>query len=408
MKRMLLILAVLSLTAAVGQAQTVAVRGNIVHTMAGDPITDGVVVIEGGKITRVGPAAETPLPADIRVLHAAVVTPGLVDVHTTAGLSGIYNVPHDQDQLEKSAPLQPELRALDAYNPLEQLVGWVRSFGVTTLHTGHSPGAPVSGQTMIVKTRGTSVEEAVVQEATAVAVTITKSSDFFNRNSLLTTRAKTIALLRQDLIKAGEYRDKTAAAADDDEVQPPGRDLHIETMVRVLEGELALMVTAHRVRDMTGALRLADEFGVRLWLDGAAEAHQILPRIKAAGVPVLLHPTMMRAFGETENASFETASLLRDAGIPFAIQSGYEAYVPKTRVILFEAGIAASHGLGFQDALASITLEAAKILGIDDKVGSLEVGKDGDLALYDGDPFEYATHCTGTIIEGEPVSDLRR
>ena len=125
-------------------------------------------------------------------------------------------------------------------------------------------------------------------------------------------------------------------------------------------------------------------------------------------MPVLLHPTMMRAFGETENASFETAALLRDAGIPFAIQSGYEAYVPKTRVILFEAGIAAGHGLGFEGALAAVTIEAARILGIADRVGSLEVGKDGDIALYDGDPFEYATRCVGTIIEGELVSDLRR
>lgn len=407
MNKALLILALLTLAAAPGRAQ-IAVRGEVIHTMAGEPLTDGVIVIEGGRIARIGPAAETPIPADIQVFEAAVVTPGLVDVHTTVGLSGIYNVPHDQDQLEKSAPLQPELRALDAYNPLEPLVGWVRSLGVTTMHTGHSPGAPVSGQTMIVKTRGTSVEEAVVTEAAALAVTITRSSDIFDRNNLLTTRAKTIALLRQELIRAGEYRDKVTAAAEDDQVAAPDRDLRIETMVRVLEGELALMVTAHRVRDIMGALRLADEFGIRLWLDGAAEAHQILPIITEAGVPVLLHPTMMRAFGETENASFETAALLRGAGIPFAIQSGYEAYVPKTRVILFEAGIAAGHGLGFDDALASVTIEAARILGIADRVGSLEVGKDGDIALYDGDPFEYATHCVGTIIEGEMVSDLRR
>lgn len=407
MKWMFLITAGLLMTSSAGQAQ-IAVRGGTVYTMAGDPITDGVVLIVDGRITEVGPAGDVPIPEEFQTLEAAVVTPGLVDVHTTVGLSGLYNVPHDQDQLEKSAAVQPELRALDAYNPLEQLVGWVRSFGVTTIHTGHSPGAPVSGQTMIVKTRGTSVEEAVVQEATAVAVTITPSSDFFNTNKLLTTRAKTIALLRQDLIKAGEYRARLAAAQDDEDAAAPDRDLHLEAMVRVLDGELALMVTAHRVRDIMGAVRLANEFGVRLWLDGAAEAHQILPVLKEAGFPILLHPTMMRAFGETENASFETASLLNDAHIPFAIQSGYELYVPKTRVILFEAGVAASHGLGLEDALASVTISAARILGVDDRVGSLEKGKDGDVALYDGDPFEYSTHCVATVIEGEVVSDLRR
>jgi len=406
MKRIVVIMAALALTPAAGRAQ-VAVHGDIVHTMDGAAITDGVVLIVDGKIAAVGPAGQVTVPEGYPILEAAVVTPGLVDVHTTAGLSGIFNVPHDQDQLERSAALQPELRALDAYNPQEELVGWLRSFGVTTMHTGHSPGAPVSGQTMIVKTRGQSVAEAVVREAAAVAVTITGSGGGFD-NPLLTTRAKTIALLRQDLIKAGEYRAKRARADKDDDAEAPDRDLHTETMVRVLDGELALMVTAHRVRDIMGALRLADEFGLRLWLDGAAEAHQILPAIREAGVPVLLHPTMMRAFGETENASMETASLLREAGIPFAIQSGYEAYVPKTRVILFEAGVAASHGLGFDGALAAITLEAAKILGIDDRVGSLAAGKDGDVALYDGDPFEYTTHCLGTIIEGAVVSEVRR
>jgi imidazolonepropionase-like amidohydrolase len=332
----------------------------------------------------------------------------LIDVHATVGLTGIYNVPYDQDQLEGAAAIQPELRALDAYNPLEELVAWVRSFGVTTIHTGHAPGAVVSGQTMIVKTRGTTVEEAAVKDAVAVAVTITPPSGFRADGSLLTTRAKTVALLRQELIAAAEYRDKLGLAAGDEKTAPPARDLGTETMVRVLEGELALMVTAHRVRDIAAALRLKDEFGIRLWIDGAAEVHQILPMVKQAGVPVLLHPTMMRAYGETENASFETAAMLRDAGVPFAIQSGFESYVPKVRVVLLEAGVAASHGLGFADALAAITLEAAKILGIDDRVGSLEPGKDGDLALYDGDPFEYISHCTGVIIEGELVSDVRR
>lgn len=407
MKKTLFLLTALLLasTAAIGQ---VAVHGDIVHTMDGPAITDGVVLVVDGKITAVGSAADIDIPEGFQVLEAAVVTPGLIDAHATAGVSGIYNVPHDQDQVDGSALIQPELRAVDAYNPLEQLVSWVRSFGVTTLHTGHGPGMPLSGQTMIVKTAGNSVEEALVKDAAAVAVSLTPTSARLHGDTPKTTRAKTIALLRQDLVKAREYRDKVARAEDDDDTSAPDRDLGTETMIRVLDGELALMVTAHRVRDIMNALRLAEEFGLRLWLDGAAEAHQVLPQIKEAGVPVLIHPTMMRAYGETENAGFNTAARLRDAGIPFAIQSGFEAYVPKTRVVLFEAGVAAGHGLGFDDALRSVTIEAASILGIDDRVGSLEKGKDGDLALYDGDPFEYTTHCTGVIIEGVLVSDLRR
>ena len=397
-------LLVLNMAAAGGSSAQVAVRGAKVYTMAGEVITDGVVVVRDGRIAEVGPAAKVRIPDGFEVLTAAVVTPGLIDVHGTIGLTGILNVPHDQDHLENSAPLQPELRALDAYNPQEPLVAWVRSLGVTTVHTGPSPGAPVSGQTIIIKTRGTTVAEALVDDAVALAVALTPSGPTNTPGALFTTRAKTIALLRQDLIRAGEYRDKVARAAKDDELEAPDRDLHLETLVQVLDGDLALMVTAHRARDIVNALGLAREFGLRLWLDGAAEAHEVLPLIAEAGVPVLLHASMARATGELENASFETAAKLREAGIPFGIESGYEGYVPKVRVVLFEAAVAAAHGLGFEAALAAITSEPAKILGIDKRVGSLQKGMDGDLALYDGDPFEYTTHCIGVVIEGEVVS----
>ena len=160
--------------------------------------------------------------------------------------------------------------------------------------------------------------------------------------------------------------------------------------------------------DIASALRLAKEFDIKIWLDGAVEAYMLVDEIKAAGVPVIVHPTMTRAFGEHENLSFETASKLVKAGIPVAIQSGYEAYVPKTRVVLWEAAVAAANGLSFDQALRTITIDAAKILGIADRVGSLEVGKDGDVALYDGDPFEYTSHCVGTVIDGRVVSETVR
>lgn len=397
------LLIILLCAAASAQAQ-VAVKGGVVHTMDGPAITDGVVVVTDGRIAAVGPAATVAIPAGYRVLEAAVVTPGLIDAHATVGLSGIFNVPADQDMLDRAGPVQPELRAVDAYNPDDELVAWLRSLGVTTVHTGHAPGLPVSGQTMIVKTRGRTVAEALVREAVAVAATLAPAIG--PEGVAAPSRAKTVALLRQELIRAREYAAELAATGGDG--PPPARDLRAETMVRVLDGELALMVTAHRVRDITNALRLAEEFGLRLWLDGAAEAHQLLPQIKAAGVPVLLHPTMTRAFGETENLSLATAAQLADAGIPFALQSGYESYVPKTRVVLFEAAVAAGHGLGFARALAAVTRDAAQLLGIADRVGTLAVGKDGDLALFDGDPFEYTSHCTGVVIEGEVVSQLVR
>ena len=383
--------------------ETLAIRGRIIHTMAGDPIPDGVVVVTDGRIVAVGPAATVAVPADARVLEAAVVTPGLIDAHCVVGLSGYLNQDQDQDQLDATEPVQPELRALDAYNSRDRLVEWVRGFGVTTLHTGHAPGTLVSGQTMVVKTAATA---GVLKPTAMVAVTLGDAGLVQGEKKAPGTRAKSVAMLRTELAKGVEYRRKQA---DPDREKRPAPDLRLEALARIVAGEWPLLVTADRATDIEAALRVAEEFGIRIVLDSAAESHLLVDRIRAAGVPVILHPTMKRAgSGETENASFETAATLRKAGIPVALQSGYESYVPKTRVVLFEAGVASANGLTIPEALATITIDAARILGVADRIGSLEPGKDADLALFDGDPFEYTTHCIGVVIDGAVVANQPR
>jgi imidazolonepropionase-like amidohydrolase len=211
------------------------------------------------------------------------------------------------------------------------------------------------------------------------------------------TRSKAVAMLRTELIKAQEYARKRAL---DDESKRPARDLKLDVLAQVLAGELPLLVTANRETDLSSALRIGREFGLRLVLDGAAESYLLLEQIRTQAVPVLAHPPMARASGALRNATMELPRLLADAGILFALQSGYESYVPKTRVVLFEAAVAMQQGLDFDRALASITIGAARVLGVDARIGSLENGKDGDVALFDGDPFEYTTHCTGVVIDG--------
>src|SRR5689334_465832 len=154
----------------------VAVRAKTLHTMAGAKIEDAVVIIQDGKITAVGPASQTKPPEGMRIIEAAVVTPGLVDAHSTVGFSGILNQNHDQDQLERSSAVQPELRAIDAYNAQEELIDWIRSFGVTTVHAGHAPGELISGQTLIAKTTGRTARDAVIVDAKAIAATIDPSA----------------------------------------------------------------------------------------------------------------------------------------------------------------------------------------------------------------------------------------
>ncbi len=460
--------AALALSAGAADAQ-VAVRGETVYTMAGAPIRDGVVLIGAdGKIERVGPASEVQVPAGYRTLTGRVVTPGLVDAHSVVGLAGAANQPHDQDQLDRNEVIAPELRAIDAYNAREMLVSWLRDYGVTTVHTGHGPGALVSGQTMVVKTRGDDVGEALVDTTTMLAMTLGPSVTGNFRNA--GTRSRGVAVLRAELLKAREYDrrrggtggsprssggngngngdgdgdgeggptiadgDRAAAAASprtaDRATNEPraagggnanrggrgggssegggARDLGLEMLARLLNREMPALITAHRVPEILAALRLQEEFGFDLVLDGAAESYLVMDEIRRAGVPVILHPTMVRLGGETAGATLETARRLREAGITVALQSGFEGYVPKTRLVLFEAAIAAANGLPMEDALRTITIDAARIIGQDRRVGSLERGKDGDVVVFDGDPFEYTSHVCAVVIEGQVVSETCR
>lgn len=388
---------VVALIACAAQAQAqIAVRGDTVYTVSGAPIQNGVVLVRDGKVERVGPASSVSIPAGYRTLSAKVVTPGLVDAHTVVGLSGLLNIPTDQDQVERSAPMQPDLRAIDSYNAREGLIEYVRGFGITTMHTGHGPGVLLSGQTMIVKTVGDTVEKAVVNPFAMVAVTLGDGSRESGGKSP-GTRAKAVAMLRAELIKADEYSKKKDAP----------RDLRMEALGRVVEREIPLLITANRANDILTAIRVGKEFNLRVVLDSAAEAHSVLDQIKASGYPVIIHATMQHTYGDMENLTFENAAKLKAAGIPFALQTGFEGYVPKTRVLLFEAAWAAANGLKFDDALRSVTLDAARIIGLDSRVGSLEPGKDADVAMYDGDPFEYTTHCTGVLINGAVMSDVK-
>ena len=388
-------------------AEDLLVFGDTIHTMAGEPINDGYVLVRDGRIAAVGPRADYTPTGTERILRSAIVTPGLVDARTCVGLAGHLNTDHDRDEVDPSTPLQPQLRALDAYNPRERLIEWVRGFGVTTIHTGHAPQALIPGQTMVVKTKGNRVEEDVLKPMAMVACSM---SDTALREDSPGTRAKASAMLRQKLLDARHYQQQRQASLmpREDKKDPPKRDLELEVLGSVLSGETPLLIHAHRARDIANALRLREEFGIPVVLDGASESYLMIDDIRSAQIPVFIHPTMIRPYGELENLTFETASKLIDAGIPVAMQSGYESYVPRTRVVLYEAGMAAANGCDFNEALAMITISPARILGIDHRVGSIEVGKDADLAMYDGDPFEWTTHCTGVIIDGEEVSNTPR
>jgi imidazolonepropionase-like amidohydrolase len=379
-----------------------AVKADKVYTITGEPISHGVILIRNGKIEKVGTSESVKIPSSYTVYDAKVVTPGLVDARSEVGLSGDLNIPTDQDQLERSNPIQPDLRAIDAYNPDDTLVGYLRINGITTIHTGHGIGALVSGQTMVAKTKPGLIDAVTLLPVAMLAMSLgtTVEGNFTSPG----TAAKEMSMLRTELLKAQEYQKKMDTTKD--AAKKPARDLSLEMLGRLLHGELKALIYANRAVEIMSAIRLAKEFNLKLVIEGASEAYRLINEIKNSGAEVIVHPTMARPANEMENMTLENAAILTKAGIPISIESGFEGYVPKTRVILFEAAVAAANLLPYDEALKAITINPARLLGLDKQIGSIEKGKDADLVLFDGDPFEYTTHVCKVIIDGELVSDL--
>ncbi len=383
------------------------VLGHRVHTVANGTISDGAVHVKEGKIVFVGAQRDLPLPAGVPVLTAANVTPGLIDAATIVPLSGEYNIAADQDADENSDPNQADVRVLDAFNPSEPLLRYLLEQGITVVHSIPGRANVIGGLSGVFRTHGRNVESMTVRFPHALIVNLGEAPKETYKERLPQTRMGTAALIRQAFTDAANLKKKTDAAKINGgkDKDPPERSLKKESFVLALNKNVQTIFAAQQADDILTGLRLADEFQLDAAIALAAEAYLVREQLIDAKVPVLLHPTMQRAGGslETYHSHLGNASALADAKIPFAITSGAEGYVPKTRVARFEAAIAAVHGLGFEKGLASVSLDAAKVLRINDRYGSLEPGKVADLVLYDGDPFEYATHVTHVVVDGRLV-----
>jgi imidazolonepropionase-like amidohydrolase len=387
-----------------GAPKRYAIAAGRIHTVGNGTITNGVILVNDGRIETVGSADAVKLPGDLPILRAAVVSPGLIDAHTVVPPSGALNLAADQDQDEMSDPNQADLRVIDAFNPDEPLLEFLRREGVTVIRACPGRANVLAGQAGIFRTWGTTAEKMTVRFPAALLVNLGEVPKRSYPNKLPTTRMGTASLIRNALAQAASDARKRAAAKDE-EKRPP-RNLKLEALAQALDGKLPVVFAAQRADDLETGLRLAKEFHLRAELDLAAEAYLMPDRIAAAKVPVTVHPTMQRpAEMETFNSHLCNAAVLADHHVSLAIGTGFESYVPKTRVLRHEAGMAMVNGLGFDRALRAITLDAAKVLGIEERFGSIEPGKVADLVLYDGDPFEHATHVTHTIEDGRVVYD---
>ncbi len=392
--------------------QQIAVAGEKLYCAGGghQDGTSGVVLIEDGKIVDI--VEGNKIPVGYQRFAAAYVTPGLIDTKNATGISGEYNIPADQDQDEETDPNTADVRAFDSFNPSERLVEYINSYGITTIQVAPGLANPVAGQAAIFKTRGPNsqlmtAEEMVVKPVSAVVFDLGEfpKQVYGRRNKPPATRMMTAEIIRKALVDAQTYQkkwDEWNKSDKKDSTKQPARDLKLESVAHVLSGEAQAIFNAYRKDDIATALRLAKEFQLKPVISSATEGYLIRDALKSSQASVLAGPTLQRIDSlETMNATLENAALLVDAGIPLALMTGYESYVPKTRVLLFEAGVAAANGLGFERALRAATIDGARILGIADRVGSLEKGKDADVVLYDGDPFEYTSHVTTVLVNGK-------
>lgn len=381
-----------------GAPKKLVILAGRIHTVARGTIDDGAILIEDGKVKFVGPRKEFKMLANTPVLRAAVITPGLIDAHAVVGLSGALNFPKaDQDQDERSDPNQADLRVLDGFNPTEPLLQFVREQGVTVVHATPGPANILAGQTGIFRTYGRTVEQMKIRFPAGLLINLGESPKATYPGKV-GTRMGTANLLRTALVQAQSYAQKKQTAKE-----PPAVNLKHEALELLLTQKIPAFFRAHRADDIMTSLRIAKEFNLKPIITEGTEAYFLTDALK---VPIIVHPTMLRPGGlETLNVHLGNAAMLADRKIAVAIGTSFESYVPKTRVLRYEAAMAMVNGLGFDRALESITIEPARILGIDDRFGSLEPGKAADLVLYDGDPFEHATHVTHTLIDGRVIYD---
>ena len=389
----------------------ILIKNGTVKTMARPDIENGQGLLDGGKIVAVGQQVDAP--ADAQVIDAAgcLVTPGLVDGHCHIGLEEAAIRFEGTDGNECTDPVTPHVRAIDAIQPMDETLAQAAAAGVTTAVTGPGSGNVVGGTFVAIKMHGKRVDDMILKYPVAMKCAFGENPKrvYGGQKKMPITRMGTAALLRDLLARTVEYDEaKKAYAADPKNAKKPPVDVKMEAMLPVVHKEIPLKAHAHRADDIFTALRIAKEFDVDITLDHCTEGHLIVDELVKEGKGVLVGPTMGdKSKFELKNKSFETPKALNEAGLTMCIIT--DAPVIPLEYLSLCAGLAVNAGLDEQEAWKAITINPAKITGIADRVGSLEVGKDADVAIFRGNPItdlQYKTEYT--IINGEIVVGQQR
>lgn len=376
------------------------IKNGHVKTMAGADIENGSVLVgDDGKIVAVGMDITPPTGAEIIDAEGRLVTPGLVEAHCHIGVRSSGMRWEGVDHNEKTDPVVPHLRAIDGLNPIDETFPQALSGGVTTACTGPGSSNVVGGSFTAIKLFGKRVDNMIIRDIVAMKCAFGENPKGAYGESGKTpkTRMAIAALLRELLFKTGRYLAAKEAGKD------PTFDMKLEAMIPVIKREIPLKAHAHTADDIFTAIRIAKEFNLRLTLDHCTDGKLIADELAKEGYPALVGPT----FGgkskiELRNKGFDTVAALYEAGVPLSIIT--DAPVLPLESLSFCAGMAVSRGLPYEAGWQAITINPARAMSIDDRVGSLEVGKDGDIVIWNADPITTvgaAAHLT--VIEGKVV-----
>lgn len=377
---------------------TTIIKNGKIYTMAGPVLDNGSILIENGKIAAVG--CDLPVPADAQVIDAGgrMVLPGMIDAHCHLGMEESAIRSEGSDGNEATSPNTAQVRGIDGINPLDITFQEAREAGVTLAATGPGSANVLGGTFVVLKTYGVCVDEMVIKDPLAMKCAFGENPKrvYGSQHKLPATRMGTAAVLRDALFKAKEYLEAKEAG------KAPAFDLQKEALIPVLRREIPLKAHAHRADDIFTAIRIAKEFNLRITLDHCTEGHLIADHLVKTGLPAIVGPSYgHRSKFELKNKSFVTPGVLAKAGVKVAICT--DSPVLPLQSLPLMAGMAHAAGMDELDALRAITINAAEILEVADRVGSLEVGKDADIVIYDGHPFDTDGKAWKVMMDGKLV-----
>ena len=377
-----------------------------VHTMDGPVIENGYVAVSGSKIAQVGRMEDCPRSWEGETVNAegGHVCPGFIDAHCHLGMFGDALGFESDDGNEETDPCTPQLRAIDAVNPLDRCFAEARAAGVTTVLTGPGSANPVSGQFAAVKTNGRWVDAMVVKAPVAMKLALGENPKqvYHDRDETPVTRMATAAIIRENLRKAVEYGEKLDRAGRDEDTEPPDYDTKLEALLPVVQGKLPVHIHAHRADDIATGIRIAKEFGLKCVIIHGTEGHLILELLAREHIPVITGPALGdRSKPELGNMTLKNPVLLQKAGVPVAICTDHPE-VPIQYLPLC-AALAVKGGMEAEAALAAITINAAGIAGLGNNLGSLTPGKEADVVITSRHPLELLGDVRAVLIGGQRI-----